>query len=198
MRRGEVLGLRWGDVDLDGRQLSVNRSLVSVGYELHETRGKSRSARRRIDLDRRTIEVIQIWLALRREEDASLRPEPDDYLFAHADGSPIHPQVLSDCFEKLVKRSGLPRIRFHDLRHTHGTLLLKARIPIKVVSERLGHSTPGFTMATYQHVLPGMQAEAAMTFAELLAPSESSTEFHPVEVPVEESTTREVLARATL
>ena len=64
--------------------------------------------------------------------------------------------------------SGLPRIRFHDLRHTHATLLLKAGVPIKVVSERLGHSTPGFTMATYQHVIPGMQEEAALTFASLL------------------------------
>ena len=75
---------------------------------------------------------------------------------------------MSDAFQKLVKRSGLPRIRLHDLRHTHATLLLKAGVPIKVVSERLGHATPGFTMATYQHVLPGMQAEAAETFAELL------------------------------
>ena len=176
----------------------MNRSLVSVGYELHETRGKSRSARRRIDLDGRTVEIIQTWLVLRRAEDATLGPQPDDYLFAHVDGTPIHRQMLSDCFEKLVKRSGLPRIRFHDLRHTHATLLLKARIPIKVVSERLVHSTPGFTMATYQHVLPDMHAEAAMTFAELLAPPTTSTEFHPVEVPVEESVTRNVLARATL
>ena len=67
-----------------------------------------------------------------------------------------------------MKRSGLPRIRLHDPRHTHATLLLKAGVPIKVVSERLGHSTPGFTMATYQHVLPGMQREAAETFASLL------------------------------
>ena len=70
--------------------------------------------------------------------------------------------------QKLVRRSGLPRVRFHDLRHTHATLLLKAGVPIKVVSERLGHSTPGFTMATYQHVIPGMQQEAARTFAEIL------------------------------
>ena len=103
-------------------------------------------------------------------------------MFATTDGRPIHPHLLSDAFKKLVKRSGLPRIRLHDLRHTHATLLLKAGVPIKVVSERLGHATPGFTMATYQHVLPGMQAEAAQTFAELLEPS---TGFYPVEVPVE-------------
>jgi integrase len=86
-------------------------------------------------------------------------------------------------FNKLVARSGLPRIRLHDLRHTHATLLLKAGIPIKVVSERLGHATPGFTMATYQHVLPGMQAEAARTFSQLRDDSITfSTGFHPVEV----------------
>ena len=76
---------------------------------------------------------------------------------------------MSDAFKKLVKHSGLPRIRFHDLRHTHATLLLKAGVPIKVVSERLGHSTPGgVTMAVYQHVLPGMQRDAADTFARLI------------------------------
>ena len=90
-------------------------------------------------------------------------------MFARPDGTPIHPHLLSDAFKKLVKRSGLPRIRLHDQRHTHATLLLKSGVPIKVVSERLGRATPGFTMATYQHVLPGMQAEAARTFAELLA-----------------------------
>ena len=75
----------------------------------------------------------------------------EDYVFCHKDGTPIHPQVLSDAFKRLVGQSGLPRIRLHDLRHTHATLLLKAGVHIKVVSERLGHSTPGFTMATCQH-----------------------------------------------
>jgi integrase len=96
-------------------------------------------------------------------------------VFARPDGAPLHPHLLSDAFGKLVKRSGLPRIRLHDLRHTHATLLLKSGVPIKVVSERLGHATPGFTMATYQHVLPGMQAEAARAFASLLEPLPVST-----------------------
>lgn len=170
MRRGELLGLRWGDLDLDARRLSVNRALISVGYELYESRGKTRTARRTIDLDARTVELLV----------SSRRGGSDDesYVFAHDDGSPIHPQVLSDAFKKLVARSGLPRIRLHDLRHTHATLLLKAGVPIKVVSERLGHSTPAFTMATYQHVLPGMQAEAARTFAAILDPSTGSTRWN--------------------
>ncbi len=185
MRRGEVLGLRWGDVDLDAATLSVTRSLVSVGYALHETRGKSRTARRCINLDHATLDVLRRWRDHRADEDQDFdRDDLDAHVFCRTDGRPTHPQLLSDAFKTLVERSGLPRIRFHDLRHTHATLLLKAGVPIKVVSERLGHSTPGFTMATYQHVIPGMQAEAAHTFATLLDTARS-TEFHPVEPSVE-------------
>jgi integrase len=111
MRRGEVLGLRWGDVDLESARLSVNRSLISVAYELHESRGKTRTARRTIDLDERTVGVLG---SIRKTT-----PEEDSYVFCHEDGSPIHPQVLSDAFKRLVSQSGLPRIRLHDLRHTH-------------------------------------------------------------------------------
>ncbi len=169
MRRGEVLGLRWGDVDFATSQLSVTRSLVSVGYELHETRGKSRTARRAINLDSRTLDVLHAWRQHRMSEDPEFEVgDPDNHVFARPDGAPTHPQLLSDAFQKLVNQSGLPRVRFHDLRHTHATLLLKAGVPIKVVSERLGHSTPGFTMATYQHVIPGMQEEAAQTFGDIL------------------------------
>ena len=169
MRCGEILGLRWGDVDFDTAHLAVSRSLVSVGYELHETRGKSRTARRPINLDPRTVDVLHAWRLRREDEDPEFdRHDPDGHVFSRPDGNPTHPQLLSDAFQKLVRRSGLPRLRFHDLRHTHATLLLKAGVPIKVVSERLGHSTPGFTMATYQHVIPGMQEEAAQTFADIL------------------------------
>lgn len=91
-----------------------------------------------------------------------------DYLFPSPTGTAMHPDLFSGAFNRLVAKLDLPRLRLHDLRHTHATLLLKAGVPIKVVSERLGHATPGFTMATYQHVLPGMQAEAARTFAALI------------------------------
>ena len=169
MRRGEILGLRWSDVDFDTACLSVTRSLISIGYELHETRGKSRTARRSINLDSRTVDVLRQWRDLREAEDHEFdRDDLDDHVFCRPNGAPTHPQLLSDAFKKLVRRSGQPRIRFHDLRHTHATLLLKAGVPIKVVSERLGHSTPGFTMATYQHIIPGMQEEAAQTFADIL------------------------------
>lgn len=98
----------------------------------------------------------------------------------------MHPDRLTQIFARLVAAAPVPRLRLHDLRHTHAMLLLKAGVPIKVVSERLGHATPGFTMATYQHVLPGMQAEAARTFASIIAP----TGFNPAEDPVQAAATR--------
>jgi integrase len=90
-------------------------------------------------------------------------------VFARPEGSPSHPQALSDRFDKLVGSSTLPRIRLHDLRHTHATLAVKAGVQAKIVSERLGHSSVAFTIDVYQHVLPGMQAEAAEVFAALIA-----------------------------
>lgn len=101
-------------------------------------------------------------------------------LHTKPDGNLIHPQTLSQAFERTVATTTLPRLSLHDLRHTHATLLLKAGVPLKVVSERLGHSSPAFTMATYQHVLPGMQADAADTFAALLA-EDVSNGFYPLE-----------------
>jgi integrase len=166
MRRGELLGLRWGDIDFARSSLSVNRALISVAYELHESRGKTRTSQRSINLDAATIAVLNAW---RDERVAELgRPLLDrDYVVASADGEPIHPDRFSQCFRRIVASIDVPRIRLHDLRHTHATLLLKEHTPIKVVSERLGHASPAFTMATYQHVLPGMQADAARVFGTL-------------------------------
>ncbi len=92
-------------------------------------------------------------------------------VFAGPDGGPIHPEYATRAFDRLVAKHGLPRIRFHDLRHTHATLPLKAGVPANVVAERLGHSTPGFTMANPQHVIPGLRQDAADTFAALLHPT---------------------------
>ena len=83
----------------------------------------------------------------------------------------MHPHSISQAFERVARNARLPLIRFHDLRHTHATLLIKEGVPVKVVSERLGHATTAFTIETYQHVLPGMQADAANLFAELIDPS---------------------------
>jgi integrase len=89
-------------------------------------------------------------------------------MFTDGNGEPIHPHAISQSFERIAGRAGLRVIRLHDLRHTHGTLLIASGVPVKVVSERLGHASPVFTIDTYQHVLPGMQANAARVFEQLI------------------------------
>jgi integrase len=84
-------------------------------------------------------------------------------------GRSVHPHAISQAFERIARRAGVPAIRLHDLRHTHATLLIAAGVPVKIVSERLGHATPSFAIDTYQHVLPGMQADAARVFLQLVS-----------------------------
>lgn len=168
MRRGEVLGLRWCDLDLDAARLSVRQALVSIAYEAQISDVKTGTGRRTIDLDRGTVDVLKAWRIERAEEKGGIEPAGDELVFVKPDGSWIHPHSLSQLLERKVAKIDVPKISLHDLRQTHATLLLKAGVPVKVVSERLGHVNVAFTMAVYQHVLPGMQAEAAATFYGLL------------------------------
>ena len=172
MRRGEVLGLRWSDVDLDGSRLSVRQALVSIAYDVQISDVKTGTGRRTIDLDPGTVDVIKAWRIERAEEKGGIEPSGEDLVFAKPEGSSIHPHSFSQILDRKVAQLDVPKISLHDLRHTHATLLLKAGVPVKVVSERLGHANVAFTMSVYQHVLPGMQAEAALTFAQLLTRSE--------------------------
>ncbi len=91
-----------------------------------------------------------------------------DPVFTNTHGQALHAESISQLFERIVKRTDIPRIRFHDLRHTHASLLVADGVAIKIVSERCGHAHPGFTMAAYQHRLPGMGAGAANRFADLI------------------------------
>ncbi len=174
MRRSELLGLRWSDIDAG--TLSINRGLVAVGYELHESRGKTRNSRRRVDLDQTTVRVLTAWRAWQRAEREAVGAAPPEYLFTDADGAQVHPHSISQTFERIALRAEVPLIRLHDLRHTHATLLIKAGVPVKVVSERLGHAKAAFTIETYQHVLPGMQADAARVFERLVGREVPATE----------------------
>jgi integrase len=175
MRRNEVLGLKWGDIDFKKKTISLNRGLVAVGYELHQTRGKTGNARRSIDLDQTTLAVLAGWNASQAAEFAAIGIGSDGWVFTDGDGEPVHPHALSQAFGRIARRAGVPVIRLHDLRHTHGTLLIKEGVPVKRVSERLGHANIAFTIQTYQHVLPGMQANAARTFEQLTAPVPPAT-----------------------
>jgi integrase len=181
VRRSELLGLHWGDIDFKKRRMSINRGLVAVGYELHESRGKTANSRRPIDLDTTTIAVLRAWRAWQAAEYAAVGIDDEGWVFTDADGQPVHPHAISQAFERIARRARVPVIRLHDLRHTHGTLLIKEGVPVKVVSERLGHANIAFTIETYQHVLPGMQGDAARTYRELTAPDVLPADGDPVE-----------------
>lgn len=170
MRRGEVLGIRWEDIDLDGLRLSVRHSVLNVAYEIEISEVKTSSSRRTVDLDPRTVAVLKAWRKTQLQERVALglRPKDDSLVFADPDGRPVHPDLYSQTFDRLVAAADVPRIRLHDLRHTHATILLKEGVPAKVVSERLGHANVAFTMSVYQHILPGMQADAAHIFANIV------------------------------
>ncbi len=168
LRRGELVGLRWSDLDEQTGRLSVCRTLQTVAGQPVEFGVKTRTSRRTVDLDQNTIEVLNRWRHRLRHD--GLANGPDEAMFPNAQGRPLNPESVSQLFDRIVRRSGLPRIRFHDLRHTHASLLIAAGVPIKVVTERLGHAHPAFTIHTYQHLLPGMGAAAAEQFATLVGP----------------------------
>lgn len=169
MRRGEVLGLRWSDIDLDAGRLCVRQAVVSVAYAVLQSTPKSHQARV-IDLDPATVEQLRGHRRAQQLERAHWGSDycDKDLVVAKENGEPIHPDSFSQAFERMVRKAGLRRIRLHDLRHTHATLAVKAGVPVKVVSERLGHESPAFTLKQYAHVMPGMQAEAAAQIADVV------------------------------
>jgi integrase len=126
--RNELLGLRWDDVDPATTTLSINRGLLPVPYELRETRGKTRNARRCIDLDPATVEVLVAWRHWQHTEQAAAGSDTAGWIFTAGAGQPIQPHAMSQAFERITRRAGVLFIRLHDLRHTHGTLLIKAAL----------------------------------------------------------------------
>ena len=169
MRRGELVGLRWSDIDLDAGVVSVRRNRVIVDGAVADVTPKSKKART-VDLDPSTVKMLRSHRAAQLQERLAWGEAWTDsgYVFTREDGTPLHPDTASSRFETLVTAAGVPPIRFHDLRHTHATLGLAAGVPVKVMSERLGHAKVQITIDLYQHVIPGMGADAAAKIAGLL------------------------------
>lgn len=169
LRRGELVALRWANVDLEAKVLAVRRNSAVVDYEIVEGTPKGNRART-VDLDDGTVAALRAHRRRQLEERLAWGEAWQEHglVFTKEDGSPLHPQTLLWHLRKISAAAGVPRVRLHDLRHTHATLGLAAGVPAKVMQERLGHSSVQITLDLYAHVLPGMQADAAAKIGGLL------------------------------
>jgi integrase len=183
MRRGEVAGLRWPDVDLEVGRVSPRRPRVVVNYEVVVSEPKTAKGRRSLALDPATVAALREHRTRQLEQRLAVGPrwQESGLVFTWPDGRPIHPERFSRWFEQHARAAGLPKIRLHDVRHSYATAALSAGIPAKVVSERLGHATIAITMDTYSHVLPGLDAQAAGTAARLILGAADQEPARPVD-----------------
>lgn len=170
LRRGEILGLRWQDIDIDNRIAHVRRTVEQVRGGLRFKEPKTAKSRRAVALPELAVEALRRHLVDQKRERLKLGSayRDSDLVCARLHGTPLDPGEVTAGFARLIGSLDLPRIRLHDLRHGHATHLLRQGTHPKIVSERLGHSTVGITLDTYSHVMPGMQEEAALKLDETL------------------------------
>jgi len=164
MRRGEILALRWSDVDLVHGMLFIRRTMTRVGgYGLVENEAKTKSSRRRIVLSAVVVEAFKRHQAQQEQVKVAVGAGWQDkgIVFPDKDGGLWSPDRMVRRFDKLLKQIGLPHMHFHDLRHSAATILLAAGVHPKKVQELLGHSSITITMDVYSHVLPSMQQDVA-------------------------------------
>lgn len=168
MRRGEVLGLRWSDVDLDAARLSIRQTVVEMSTGIVVGTPKSSAGVRTIALDAATVSALRRWRRAQLEERMLMGEgwqDDDDRVATEPDGSAVHPNTLSRRFKMMCKAADLPPIRLHDVRHSYATAALSSGVNVKVVSKRLGHADIAVTLRVYAHVLPGDDEAAASAVA---------------------------------
>jgi integrase len=171
MRQGELLALKWDDVDLERGLLRVRRTLTHADKAFVLGEPKTKNSRRTIMLTTSAVAALRVHLSRQQEEIERMGSlyQPGGLIFATEAGTIINPSNLRNrSLKPLLKRAGLRAIRFHDLRHTCATLLLSKNINSKVVSEMLGHSSISITLDIYSHLLPDMQEKAAQALVEAL------------------------------
>ncbi|MED4676802.1 site-specific integrase [Bacillus nitratireducens] len=169
MRQGELLGVRWKDVNLEKGHLTISQTLSHDG-KTFLLGGKTKSSLRKILLPASTVAKLKKHRTFVLKEKLSQGEEYqyNDLVMCTPSGTPINPANVRRSLNALIKKAAVPRIRFHDLRHTHATLLLAKGVNVKVISERLGHSNIKITLDTYSHVLPTMQEDAVNKIEEIL------------------------------
>ncbi len=162
LRRGEIIALRWRQVDLANAQLAIVESAEQTGDGVRYKQPKSGRSRT-VALSAFVLDELRAHRLRQAEELLRLgaRQNEATFVYTREDGQPVQPRSLTHAWHQIIARTALPPIRFHDLRHAHATHLLSSGVHPKVASERLGHSKVGITLDLYSHVLPGMQADAA-------------------------------------
>lgn len=169
LRIGELVSLRWPNVDLEAGAVRVVEFVSTLGHDLLPSTGKSRDAVRTVVLDDGLVAVLKRQRALQdAERQCASSWEETGHVFTKPDGRPYHPQRLSRVLGTYTAELGLPRLTAHGLRHTSATLILASGVPPKVAAERLGHADPTLFVRLYSHVTPTMQSEAARRVGELL------------------------------
>jgi integrase len=171
MREGEIIALKWSDVDLAKGSLQVRRGRQRTLKGYVDGNPKTDSGRRTIRLTRTAIEALRAHRTRQLQERLRLGEAWSEHnlVFPSAVGTPLEGPNLLRTYYRVVAKAGLPRIRFHDLRHTAATLLLLQGVPAKVVSEMLGHANIAITLDLYSHVLPDMQEQAAAAMEDILS-----------------------------
>ncbi len=164
-RRGELLALGWKDVDFATSTISIRRTLYVKGKVKKPKPVKTAASRRKVILPRQAMDAIHEQQKRKLAKGRASTP----FVFFDRLGGAHHPSTVRYQYKKYLKSAGLPDIRFHDLRHTHATLLLMADVNLKVVQERLGHSSIRITSDTYSHVMPTMQRSAADKLGQMFA-----------------------------
>ena len=160
LRRGELLGLKWSDIDLEKGDLRVQRQIGRIDGKIIEMPLKTKNAYRTLPLSADAINVLKIQ---------KCKVGNSEWVFPSPTGGPMSPDSVLHMLHRVLKRAGLPRIRFHDLRHTFATLALQNGVDVKTVSGMLGHFSAGFTLDTYAHVTTSAKREAAKTMGNILS-----------------------------
>ena len=159
LRRGELLGLKWQDIDWKNGIIKVRRQVARVDGQIKEAPLKTKNSYRTVTISQQAIEVLK----------EQKKKTNDTYVFPSPNGGPISPDSVNNMLKRVLERAGIPKIRFHDLRHTFATIALQNGVDIKTVSGMLGHFSAGFTLDTYAHVTTSAQKEAAQTMGNILS-----------------------------
>ncbi|MED4292438.1 tyrosine-type recombinase/integrase [Priestia megaterium] len=170
LRRGEMLALKWQDINFEKGTLHVQRNLIYREGNFSYGPLKTESSNRVIKLDDETLRVLSQHK--KRQSELKLlygpRYSQEDLIFCREDGQAIYPRTMTTIFNRVIKKAEVPKIRFHDLRHTHATLLLEAGVSLKEVQERLGHSSIKMTGDIYAHVTDEMKSNTSKKFSEYM------------------------------